>query len=199
MVRKLRDAKRKSRQRRDQERAERCHDRRGLPQAGAGVERGAGVAECAAEDCQRRQDVSPRLGADEQDDAEKPDENADQTPSDDAVAAAEAERDERGEERSGRLKHGSESRVEPLLAPGEQPEGHARVADAEDDQGQRVPPQLSGEPAPADREGNRGQQCKRSHENPTEDHVTGRQLPHCHLDEQEGGAQMAARAISMTR
>ena len=109
------------------------------------------VAERHPDDRERAEQLRVRLRADEDGHADEPDRDAEQPPAGHALVVEEAEREHRVEDRHGRLDDRREARVDPRLAPREEPERDGRVQEADDDERPPVRAQVGGDRPPVGR------------------------------------------------
>src|SRR3954447_6264264 len=143
------------------------------------------VAKSHCDDGQSREQLSVRLIADEQCDADEPDAEPDQPEASDPRLAEEREREQRVEDRNGSLDDRREPGVDPRLAPGEEPERHRRVHEPYDDEPAPAVAQLGERPRGAELEDRDPGEQQSGRPEAGEDQGRRRKLPVGDLDQHE--------------
>jgi hypothetical protein len=108
----------------------------------AGQQRPDRVAQGHSDDGEGGEQLPVRLRSYEQCDSDEADDEAEEADAHDARLTEEAEGEQSVEDRHRSLNDRGEPRVDPLLAPGEEPERHRRVHEAHDDEPTPGPAEL---------------------------------------------------------
>ena len=188
LARRLRDAGGQQGEGRDRGRSERHDLRARLGEMPPRQQASEPVARGHSHDGQRAEDLPLGLRADEQRDADEPDRDPDELHAGHALLVEEREREHGDEDRHRRLDDRREPGVEPRLTPGQQPERHRRVDQADDDEPAPVGAQLGARHVAAERERDDDGERERREPDPAEHERRGRHVAHGHLDEHERAA-----------
>src|SRR5205823_6172361 len=170
------------------ERADRADERRDVDERPRAVDRRDRVAERRERHGERSENVTPRLGPDEERNAAEPGEEAYEPWAADAVVPGEPQRQQSGEQRRRGLDHGCETGVDVRLGPRDRGDGDRRVDEADDDERAPRGARLAHDGPTAQADERNGEERDRSDPEPDADERRRLELADRDLDEHERGS-----------